>query len=83
MFNRKRYSINLHFDLFHGYNLLNRATELLDEEDKESFRNYINNEYSFYPLQIFITKKKFLDLLYEKTFNWIFKCEKNFSRYPD
>jgi len=80
LFNRKRYTINLHFDLFHGYNLLNRATELLDEEDKETFRKYINTEYSFYPLQIFIIKKKFLDLLYEKTFKWIFKCEKNFDK---
>ena len=79
LFNRKRYNINLHFDLFHGYNLLNRASELLDDTEKEAFRNYINTEYSFYPLQIFITKKKFLDLLYEKTFKWIFKCEKNFG----
>ena len=36
LFNRERYSINLHFDLFHGYNLLNRATELLDGEEKDS-----------------------------------------------
>ena len=36
LFNRKRYSINLHFDLFHGYNLLNRATELLDEAEKNN-----------------------------------------------
>ena len=79
LFNRKRYSINLHFDLFHGYNLLNRATELLDEAEKETFRTYINTENSFYPLQIFIIKKKFLDLLYEKTFKWIFKCEKTFG----
>ena len=79
LFNREKYNINLHFDLFHGYNLLNRASELLDYGEKERFKNYINTEHSFYPLQIFVTKKKFLDLLYEKTFKWIFKCEKTFA----
>jgi len=79
LFKRKKYTINLHFDLFHGYNLLNKASELLEDDEKGAFKDYINNENSFYPLQIFITKKKFLDLLYEKTFKWIFKCEKTFA----
>ena len=80
LFNRKRISINLHFDLFHGYNLLNQSADLLDKEDCLNFKNYINNNYSFYPLQMFISKKKYIKKLYEKTFNWIFKCEKFFSK---
>ena len=79
-FNRKKISINLHFDLFHGYNLLNQAAELLEKEEIVEFKEYINNEHSFYPLQIFISKKKFLEKLYEKTFKWIFKCEVIFSK---
>ncbi len=79
-FKRKQISINLHFDLFHGYDLLNQAAELLDKEEVDEFKNYINNECSFYPLQIFISKKKFLEKLYEKTFRWIFKCEVFFSK---
>lgn len=80
LFDRGKININLHFDLFHGYNLLNIAAEHLEKDDMEDFKNYINSEYSFYPLQIFIAKKKHIIKLYEKTFNWIFKCEKIFSK---
>ena len=80
LFNRDRISINLHFDLFHGFNLLNQATNLLDKDDIIDFKKYINNQHSFYPLQMFVIKKKFIRKLYEKTFNWIFKCEKIFSK---
>lgn len=80
LFNRKKISINLHFDLFHGYDLLNQSADLLEKDDCLNFKNYINNNYSFYPLQMFISKKKYIVKLYEKTFNWIFKCEKIFSK---
>ena len=80
IFNRKKISINLHFDLFHGYSLLNQAAKLLDNEDILEFNKYINTQHSFYPLQIFITKKKFINKLYEKTFRWIFRCEELFSK---
>ena len=33
LFNRSKISINLHFDLFHGYSLLDQAAGLLDEDD--------------------------------------------------
>ncbi len=79
LFKRKKYNIKLHFDLFHGYNLISEAGALLNESDKEDFKNYINSRNSFYPLQIFIVKKKFLNNLYKYTFEWIFKCEKIFS----
>jgi hypothetical protein len=80
LFNRKKISINLHFDLFHGYDLLNQSANLLEKDDCLNFKNYINNNCSFYPLQMFISKKKYIVKLYEKTFNWIFKCEKIFSK---
>tara|TARA_X000000950_G_scaffold84223_1_gene105975 strand:- start:514 stop:1335 length:822 start_codon:yes stop_codon:yes gene_type:complete len=80
LFNRRTISINLHFDLFHGYNFLNKAADLLDNEDKEDFKQYISNMYSFYPLQIFVSQKKYINKLYEKTFEWIFKCEQIFSK---
>ena len=59
LFNRKRYSINLHFDLFHGYNLLNRATDLLDEAEKENFRNYINTNIHFILYKYLLLKRNF------------------------
>ena len=80
LFNRKKVSINLHFDLFHGYNLLNDSANLLEKDDYDDFKNYINNNYSFYPLQMFICQKKNILKLYEKLFKWIFECEKFFSK---
>ena len=79
LFSHKLININLHFDLFHGYDLLNRSARHLNSEDQKDFINYINSKKSFYPLQIFITKPDILKKLYHKTFKWIFCCEKEFT----
>ncbi|MDA9709585.1 DUF4422 domain-containing protein, partial [Candidatus Pelagibacter sp.] len=65
LFRREKYNIKTHFDLFHGYDLITKASELLNDNDKEDFKKYINIENSFYPLQIFVVKKKFLSKLYK------------------
>ena len=78
-FKRKKYSIKLHFDLFHEYNLLEKSAKFLENEDKEDFKHYINKNNSFHQFEMFITTKKHMNLLYEKTFKWIFICEKEFS----
>ena len=69
----------MHFDLFHGYNLLKRSCKFIDEEDRLDFLKYINNNTSFHPLELFISKKNIINKLYEKTFRWIFKCENEFQ----
>lgn len=79
LFGKYFYSINLHFDLFHIHGILEESSKLLDEEDRENFINYIKKSNSFYPLEIFISQKKIMNKLYEKTFKWIFKCEEKFS----
>lgn len=79
LFNLKKISIELHFDLFHGYNYLSDAAKLLNENDQVDFENHIKNKNSFHQFQIFVSKKKIIENLYEKTFDWIFKCEKKFS----
>lgn len=78
LFNRKKMSIELHFDLFHGYKYLSEAAKLLDSNDKLDFENYIKQN-SFHGFQIFVSKKKIINDLYEKSFDWIFRCEKRFS----
>lgn len=80
LFNRKKISINLHFDLFHGYNLLTQASQFLESKDRNEFLKYIKEKNTFYPLEMFICQKKNLIKLYEKTFKWIFKCEKFFKK---
>ena len=78
LFNRKKISIELHFDLFHGYKYLSEAAKLLDSNDREDFISYIKQN-SFHGFQIFVSKKKIINDLYEKSFDWIFRCEKRFS----
>ncbi len=79
LFRKKNVTIKLHFDLFHGYKLLTRAANCLDIQEKVQFEDYISNENSFHPFQIFVSKKKIINDLYEKTFTWISKCENEFS----
>jgi len=76
---RKEMTIKFHFDIFHKYQIIEKASNLLNIDDRDDFLNYINLKTEFYPFQIFITKKKIIDQLYVKTFDWIFKCEKEFS----
>ena len=77
--NKKR-NINFHFDLMHGENNLNKAIDLLDEDNKEDFRKFVNAEVSFNPHNMFIcrSKEKLIDY-YEVLFSWLEKCEKLFG----
>ena len=79
IFNKNKHTINLHFNMFHIYNGLEDAIELLHKEDKEDFLKYVRSETEFHPLSIFIIKKKYFDKLCLSTFNWLKKCEKIFN----
>ena len=80
LFNRKRISIELHFDLFHGYRYLSEAAKLLDDTDRVDFENYIKEQNSFHGFGMFVSKKKIINDLFERLYKWIFKCEKRFSK---
>ncbi len=80
LFNSKLHSINLHFDMFHIYNGLNKASNVMSKIERKKFLEYINNETEYFPFSIFILKKKKFDKLCLNTFNWIFKCEKIFDK---
>ena len=78
--NKKKRNLNFHFDLMHGENNLNNAINLLDEENKNDFRNFVNKEVSFNPHNMFICKSKVkLKKYYEVLFPWLEKCEKLFG----
>ena len=64
----------------HGENNLNRAIDLLDSENKNDFRKFVNSQLSFNPHNMFICKsKKKLKDYYEDLFPWLEKCEKLFG----
>ena len=64
----------------HGENNLNKAIDLLDNENKEDFRKFVNREISFHPQNMFICKsKKILKNYYDDLFPWLEKCEDMFG----
>ena len=80
IFNKKKRNLKFHFDFMHGENSLDKAIDLLDDENREDFRQYVNTEVSFNPHNMFICKsKQTLKNYYEVIFPWLVKCEKLFG----
>ena len=80
LFSKKARNIKFHFDLMHGRNNLDKAIDLLNNENKDDFRNFVNNEVSFNPHNMFICKsKKILLSYYNEVFPWLENCEKLFG----
>jgi hypothetical protein len=77
---KKNISIKFHFDMFHGYDLLKKAIDVLPEKDKIDFRNYVKNEYSINQGNMFITRSsKIINTYFSEVFVWLEKCEKIFG----
>ena len=84
-FNSKKQSLKFQFEMQHGYNIIDKAIELLDPEDKYDFKLFMEREVSFNAHNMFITKPQFLKKWYENVFKWLGKCEEvlgfNFKNY--
>ena len=78
-YNKKKRNLKLHFDLYHGKGNLDKAISLLDEHNKNDFKNYMNNENSFHPHNMFICKTELIKNYYEEIFKWLEKCENEFG----
>jgi hypothetical protein len=78
-FNEKKRSIKLHFDMHHGYGILENSIRFLKVNDREDFREYINNNREFNPHIMCISKKQILNKWFIDLFGWLFKCEKFFG----
>ncbi len=80
LFNDKLRNVKFHFDLMHGKNNLDKAIDLLDEKNKNDFKEFVNNEISFNPHNMFICKSKnLLRSYYEEIFPWLERCEELFG----
>ena len=79
LFNLKSSSIKLHFDMHHGYGVLDKAINVLREEDREEFRNYVNTKSIYNPHIMFISKKKIMEKYFNDVFPWLLECEKIFG----
>jgi hypothetical protein len=76
---KKKHTIKLHFDMHHGYGILDEAIQLLKKKDRSEFANFVNHTSSFNPHIMFITKKEIMNKWFEDLFIWLFKCEKKFG----
>ena len=79
IYSKNKQTIKLHFDMHHGYGILDKAIDQLNKKDKSDFRNFVNHNYKFNPHLMFVSKKKYLDLWFKDLFKWLFKCEKIFG----
>ena len=79
LFDEKKQSLALHFDMHHGYGNLNKAINLIEDEDKLDFSNYVNNSISYNPHIMFIAKPKIMDKWFNTLFPWLERCEKIFG----
>ena len=79
-FNKKKRTIKFHFDMMHGHGNLDKAIQLLDNNNKKDFSNFVNTEVSFNPHNMFICKnKEILCSYYDSLFPWLLSCEKIFG----
>ena len=65
--------------MHHGYGNLEKATDLLEIQDREEFRKFINTSNKFHPNIMFISKPRIANEWFEKLFSWLFRCEKIFG----
>ena len=73
---KKKMTVKVHFDLYHGFGNLDKAIDLLDDDNKDSFRNFVDSEVSFNPFCMFICNShKILEDYYKSLFPWLERCE--------
>tara|TARA_Y100000816_G_C26102278_1_gene584569 strand:+ start:2363 stop:3169 length:807 start_codon:yes stop_codon:yes gene_type:complete len=79
LFVKKKQTIKLHFDMHHGYGVLDKAIDCMDIKDREEFRNFVSENSKFNPHIMCISKKNILNKWFKDLFKWLFECEKIFG----
>ena len=79
LFNQKKQSLLLHFDMHHGYGNMEKAINLINEEDRNDFYNYLNNSTSYNPHIMFISRPHIANEWFSVLFPWLLRCEKIFG----
>lgn len=79
-FSEKKMSVKVHFDMYHGFGNLDKAIDLLDSDNKNDFREFVNKNGSFNPFNMFICNSySLLNDYYKSLFSWLEKCETVFG----
>ena len=77
--NSNKQTIKLHFDMHHGFGVLDKAIDQMQSNDREEFRYFVNTQNKFNPHIMFIAKPKIIKLWFSTLFPWLEKCEKTFG----
>jgi|TARA_Y100000389_G_scaffold68519_1_gene65005 hypothetical protein len=72
-------TISLHFDMHHGYKNLEKAIDLLDDENKDDFRKYVNSRNFYNPHIMCIARPDILNKWFNNLFPWLKRCEEEFG----
>ena len=78
-FDSRKQSLKFHFDMHHGKGNIDQAINLLNENDKKDFFNFLENNTMFNPHIMFIAKPKIINNWFNDLFSWLFKCEEVFG----
>ena len=77
---KSKRNIRFHFDMWHGNGNLDKAIDLLDEQDREDFRKFTRKNVSFNRGNMFVCRsKKIINDYYNSIFPWLQRCEKIFG----
>ena len=79
LFDKKKRNIKLHFDMHHGHGNLDKAINLLNNDDMHDFRNFVEQNSSFNPHIMFISKPKIAHDWFDTVFTWLNRCENEFG----
>ena len=80
IFNKKKHTIKLHFDMFHGHGNLEKASNALPEKDRNDFMNFVTSKSWLSGHCIFFSNNAdLLNKFYQDLFSWLFECEKIFG----
>ena len=79
LFLKNKQNIQFHFDMHHGYGNLEKAINLLDNNDKSDFLKYVKTQTKFNPNIMFIAKKEVINNWFSSLFPWLERCEKFFG----
>ena len=73
IYDKKKQNIKLHFDMHHGFGILDKAINHLKKNERTLFRKFVNEKNSFNPHIMFISKKKIIDKWFKSLFSWLFQ----------
>ena len=65
--------------MHHGYGNMDKAIEMLSDNDREDFKKFVYSENSFNPHIMFISKPEILNKWFMNLFTWLERCEKKFG----